>query len=928
MQVVVPTALQAPQSWTWITDEPGQKWKTADFDDSAWAKGQSGFGTDGTPGARVATRWDGNAIWLRRWFELPAAPLHEPQWCVHHDEDVEVWLDGQLQLTQPGYTSGYVYFPVTAAGTQLLTPGKHLLAVHCVQTKGGQYIDVGLSDLLPPVASPAKAERAAGGRAPGGKGQTATCLPLPAVRLLDGELLAQQESMHGYLLTENVDALLYNFQKNAGLPTTGKPLGGWEAPDCELRGHYTGHFLTALALMYESTGDERLKARGAQMVAELGRCQAALGGGYLSAYPKSFLERLVAGQRVWAPWYTLHKVAAGLLDQHVRCGNAQALTMAVQFAAWVKAFTDPLDDAAMQKMMATEFGGMPAFFADLYAVTKDDAHLALAKRFTHHRVLDPLAEGVDKLKGLHANTQIPKLIAAAHLHELTGDEWFGNAARFFWETVTQHRCYATGGTSSFEYWRDEPDVLGWQLSSQDAENCCTHNLLKLTKLLWQQRPDSRYADYFERALWNGILGTVSPDDPASIMYYVPMRSGLYRYYCERENAYVCCSGTGIESFGKLADFAYAEDAAGVWVNLFIPSEADWASRGVKLRQQTRFPDEEKTTITVVAKAPVEFALRVRRPFWCKDGFAVTVNGERVAAAVGDNGYAVVQRTWKDGDRVEVALPMALRTEPLGNRADRVAVLYGPVLLAQAMGKAEMTPEMQKGLGGDAYRMNVDGPAFAEACLMLDPAKPSGFADHAASAPLDFTATDVGGAQLQLMPFYRLRGQRYATYLRSSTAIARAKGTEAGEGRGDQLTVGHDEDSHDFQAWQSERGEAHGRTWVRSPLWFRYDLDVDRERPNELGVTFARDEDATTFELCVDGRVVATPTLAPTAGDDPLFTQTFPLPLEATKGHRRVAIAIRVPPAPRAVDRGNTTVPQAPTRRRTPRVFGLSMTPTK
>lgn len=754
----------------------------------------------------------------------------------------------------------------------------------------------------------------------------AQCFPLSQVRLLPGELKADQDAMLGYLRTEDLDRLLHNFRVQAGLPSTAKPLAGWEAPECELRGHYTGHFLSALALMYESTGEATLRERGAVLVHGLAECQQKLGGGYLSAFPLSFLERLARGERVWAPWYTLHKIAAGLLDQHVRCGNAEALQVAIGFAAFVETFTKALDDAAMQRMLQTEFGGMPAFCADLYAVTKDPRHLALARRFTHHKVLDPLGEGRDELKGLHANTQIPKVIAQARLFELTGDPWAGKVAQFFWQTVTGHRCYATGGTSSFEYWRDAPDKLSWQLSSQDAENCCTHNLLKLTKLLWQQTPNGKYADYYERALWNGILGTKSPDDPAAIMYYVPMQGGLYRYYGEGDNGYVCCSGTGIESFSRLGEFVYAHDADGLWVNLFTPSEVDWAAKGLRVTQTTRFPDEAKTTLKIAAKAKTTFMLHVREPFWCRGAMQVAVNGAVAKVAAGDDGYAAIAREWQDGDTVEVTLPMTLRCEPLGDDANLVALCYGPVVLAADRGRnaelddlddevtpGAMTKEMQRGLGAEAYRRAMEGAAMDAPCLMLDPKAPQLWHEE---GTLRFHATKFGGPfSLELQPFYRVRGTRYAIYVHTTQLVARLDRFADGT---DSVNVGTDRNNN-FQAWQFERGESHGKAWVRSPLWFRYDLDVGLRDDNVLRLEFARDEDATTFELCVDGVVVATPTLQAPPGDAPLFFQEFTLPRSATDGHKRVAIMIRVPPAPKADA-------ATPSPRRTPRVFSLATNP--
>ena len=455
--------------------------------------------------------------------------------------------------------------------------------------------------------------------------------------------------------------------------------------------------------------------------------------------------------------------------------------------------------------------------------------------------------------------------------------------------------------------------MSWQLSSQDAENCCTHNLLKLTKLLWQQAPRARYADYYERALWNGILGTKSPDDAAAIMYYVPMQAGLYRYYGEGDNGYACCNGTGIESFSKFGEFVYAKGPGELWVNLFTPSEVDWAELGVKLRQQTQFPDEQRTTLAIAAKAPVKFALRVRVPFWCKDGFALAVNGEAAKVAASDDGYAAIEREWHDGDKVEVSLPMTTRTEPLGDDHSLVAVCCGPIVVAMDLGTNEMSAEMRRGLGEEAYRRNLHGPAGETPWLYLDPKAPKlALDDHLRGWA---TASDLNRRTYPLQPFYRTRGRRYAVYVGTTETVVRVDRFDDGI---DSVDVGTDR-SGNFQAWQSKRGESHGKAWVRSPLWFRYDLDVGFVPDNVLRITFARDEDATPFELCVDGVVVATPTLQPPPGDAPIFTQDFTLPRSATDGRKRVAIMIRVPPPPKDVD-----AKAGP--RRTPRVFALATNP--
>jgi hypothetical protein len=299
---------------------------------------------------------------------------------------------------------------------------------------------------------------------------------------------------------------------------------------------------------------------------------------------------------------------------------------------------------------------------------------------------------------------------------------------------------------------------------------------------------------------------------------------------------------------------------------------------------------------------------------------VELNGEAQELAAGDDGYVAIAREWRDSDRVAVSLPMALRCEPLGDDRTRVAVCCGPVVLAADLGAEGMAPDVRRGMGGEAYRMHMEGPAMDTPWVVLDRDKP----DLARGAePLNFGVArcGVGEPGLWLRPFYRLQGTRYAIYLAPTLSVVKIDRFDDGIDSVDAV-----ETTHNFQAWRFQRGESHGRTWVLSPQWFRYDLDVDPRDANTLRLTFARDEDATSFELCVDGAVVATPKLAPPAGTTPLFEQDFALPRQSTAGRSRVAIMIRVPPEPKAVERGATTVPPPPARRRTPRVFALATNP--
>src|SRR5579884_3127076 len=422
----------------------------------------------------------------------------------------------------------------------------------------------------------------------------AQAFDLRDVRLLDGPFLHAQELDRRYLRSLDPDRLLHNFYVNAGLPSSVAPLGGWEAPDCELRGHFVGHYLSACAKMAASTGDETLRRNADRVVDGLARCQQALGSGYLSAFPETFLDRVEARQRVWAPWYTLHKILAGLLDMYLYGDNKQALEVAQKMAAWAKRRTDRLSDEQMQSMLDTEHGGMNEVLANLYAVTGNKDDLALSLRFNHRAVLDPLMQGEDHLTGLHANTQIPKVIGAARQYELTGDERLRTLAAFFWNVVTQERSYVIGGHSDDESFSPK-ERLSHYLSVHTTETCNTYNMLKLTRHLFLWDPKAEYADYYERALYNHILASQNPKD-GMMCYYVPLRSGSHKVFSTPDDSFWCCTGTGVENHAQYGDSLYFHDDTSLYVNLFIASELTWKEKGVLLRQETRFPEEETTRL--------------------------------------------------------------------------------------------------------------------------------------------------------------------------------------------------------------------------------------------------------------------------------------------------------------------------------------------
>jgi DUF1680 family protein len=593
---------------------------------------------------------------------------------------------------------------------------------------------------------------------------------LAQVRLLEGPFKDAMERDCKYLLSLDCDRLLHTFRITAGLPTTAKPYGGWEKPDGELRGHTMGHYLSACSLMFASTGDAEFKKRADYLVAELAKCQDALPSqgcnkGFLSAYPESLFDRALGLKKVWAPFYTLHKIMAGLLDAHVHCGNRQALEVLVKLADWVKFRVDQQPPDQLQKMMdqrdisAKEVGGMAEVLANLSAVTGKREYLELARKFDHKSLFDPLARGDDVLDGIHANTQIPKIIGAAREYELTGNKRDRDIAEFFWQRVALHRSFNIGGDSEHERFFPVADFAK-HLGPATAETCNTHNMLKLTRHLFGWQPTAEKMDFYERGLFNQILGSQDPQT-GMVIYFASLMPGHFKTYCTPEDSFWCCTGTGMENHAKYGDTIYFHSADTLFVNLFIASTLAWNQRGVTIRQETKFPESDTTRLTVGCKKPVVFSMKIRSPQWAKS-VSATVNGQPQKIDVAaDTGYFTIRREWRDGDTVAVRLPMSLHVEPLPGMPGTVSILYGPIVLAGELGTQgleDVKPYVQDQLA-QAKIPAPPVPAFV--CEAAD--LPAHIAP-VEGQPLTFRTQAIGKPDdVTLIPYYRMHHQRFSVY---------------------------------------------------------------------------------------------------------------------------------------------------------------------
>lgn len=723
------------------------------------------------------------------------------------------------------------------------------------------------------------------------------------VRLLDGPFRDAMLRDGQYLLRLDSDRLLHMFRVTAGLPSAGKPLGGWEAPNVELRGHSLGHFLSACALMYSSSGDESFKTKAGAIVAELAKIQQAMPArgfhtGYLSAFPEEFFDRVDARQRVWAPYYTMHKIMVGLLDVHLLCGNPSALDVLLKLADWVKFRVDRLSEEQQQRALDTEFGGMNEVLANLYSVTGNPEHLRLARKFDHRAVFDPLSHGEDRLDGLHANTQIPKAIGAAREYELTGEKRYYDIASFFWRRVAQHRSYVIGGHSDGE--RFFPiEQFSKHLGAASTETCNTYNMLKLTRHLFAWVAAVETMDFYERGLFNHILAS---QDPATGMmtYYVPLKPGAFKTFSTPEESFWCCVGTGMENHAKYGDTIYFHDDRSLYVNLFIASELKWKAKGLLVRQETRFPEEDTTRLMLQCEKPVRLALKIRFPSWARSGMTLTVNGKPEPVSAKPGSYVSVDREWKSGDTVRVRLPMSLHLEAMPDDPKMVALLYGPVVLAGDLGTEGMEEVNRYGpMAPPLARVKpLEVSAFVcDLKEVLARVKPT------PDAPLNFRTQGIGRPRdVRLVPFYKVFEPRYSVYWKvyspaewekrkaeRAAAAARRQQIERRTVDAVNVSAPQSERDHRFQGEGTSEGFFEGRRGRQARNgWFSYELKVPPDKPVMLVCTYRGSEGRRhVFDVLVDDEKVTTQALDNHLTE--LFDVEYPLPERLTRGKDRITV---------------------------------------
>lgn len=576
------------------------------------------------------------------------------------------------------------------------------------------------------------------------------------VKLLEGPFKHATELNIQSLLNYEPDRFLARFRIEAGLEPKAEHYGGWEA--ATIAGHSLGHYLTALCLMYKTTGDEEFLKRVNYIADELSECQNADGDGYIGAFPKGkkiFEEEIAHGNirsqgfdlnDLWVPFYTQHKIYDGLLHAYEICGNQKALNIATAFADWLHGILDDLTEEQMQEILKCEHGGMNDVLAELYSVTGEQKYLEMSRLFHHKEILDPLANHIDILQGKHANTQIPKLIGTARRYELTGDLTDRSASEFFWERVVNHHSYVTGGNCESEHF-GAPDSLRNRLSSMTTETCNVYNMLKLSMHLFMWDAKAEVADFYERALINHILSSQHPDD-GRVIYNLSLEMGGTKSY-QNPLGFTCCVGSGMENHSKYSESIYFHNDSELFLCQYIASELNWKGKGLVITQKTSFPEEQSTSLTFNCEKPVELILQIRYPYWATNGLEIKVNGNAIKVREKPGSFIAVERKWKDDDIVEVNFPFSLRLETMPDDENRIAVMYGPMVMAGDLGPLDDP--------------NIADPLYVPV-LLTTGRDPASWTNPVQNKTNTFLTSETGKPkEVEFKPFYKTHERMYSVY---------------------------------------------------------------------------------------------------------------------------------------------------------------------
>ena len=675
------------------------------------------------------------------------------------------------------------------------------------------------------------------------------------VTLLDSyEQNAFQKEVE-YLKSLEPDRLMRGFGDISGRKINAEKYGGWETS--AIQGHTLGHYLTAVSQSYASSGDKELKEITDYMISVLKGCQ--LQNGYLHAIPEDHFDRIESGNTsgTWVPWYSMHKILAGLIDVYTFTGNKDALTIASKLGDWVYSHTSKWTPETQKTVLNVEYGGMNDCLYNLYKYTENENHLSAAHSFDEMSLFEPLYNGEDILNGKHANTTIPKIVGAINRYTVTGEEYYLQVAANFWEMVVQNHTYITGGNSEWEHF-GEPKVLDAERTNCNCETCNTYNMLKLTRALFKATGDKKYGDYYENTFINAILSSQNPETGMTT-YFQPMATGFFKVYSSPIDHFWCCTGSGMENFSKLGDSIYFYGADSIFVNRYTSSSVIWEEKGLTITQNADLPTVK---FTVNGNAEVKIVLRV--PDWCEEKPTVKINGEKEYVRVKD-GFITLDRQWNDGDVVEYTMEMKVTVHPLPDNENTVAFKYGPWVLSANMGQNEMNTS--------TTGVNVTVPlwdATTSDILIVEKGSVNKWLRNIEENlvrignSLEF---ELKGTNQNLIfsPHYKQHTSRYGIYFTLTDSKTKLPQNESDKYIViDSLPVGNDqyEFSHNLKSENSTSGNHKGLMFrdASSEGWFSYDMAVDNTTTNYIRVKYYSGDVGRRFKILIDDEIFQNVTL--------------------------------------------------------------------
>ena len=739
---------------------------------------------------------------------------------------------------------------------------------------------------------------------------------LSQVRLTHGIFAERQRTHERHLLAIESDRLLAPFRRQAGLPAKAECYGGWESRD--ISGHSLGHYLSALALLHATTGNGELLARVNHIVDELTFCQQANGDGYVLPVDKKAFEAVRLGNidatpfslnGVWVPFYTLHKLLAGLRDAYRLCGNAKALGIAKGVCDWLEGIFAGLDAEQIQQLLSTEHGGMNEVLADLSVDAGETRYLEMAARCFHHlKVLDPMFRGEDRLNGLHGNTQIPKVVGLAREFELTAEPRYRLAAESFWDHVVNDRSYVIGGHGESEHFFPK-EQFSQRLTPNTCETCNTYNMLKLTRHLFCWEPDAARMDFVERAMINHLAPNIGRE-PGEFGYFLGLGSVGVKVFSTPFDSWWCCVGTGLENPARYGEQIYATLDDTLWVNLFFGSTLDWREKGLILTQETSFPDEEVTRFHFKCSEPVWFKMSIRHPHWCAMP-EIRLNDRSIGVDSTPSSYITIEREWADGDLLELRLPMKLRLEALPHSAgETLAAVFGPTVLAAIVPDENGIANLSETRFSEHLEARGKTDAFPPYFVAEDAAAIlAGF--KPATSFAEFRSNGViRPADLTFVPFHRIYEEQYAVYFpllrsnewgekESAIRAEREDRIRLEAGTVDSVTPGYQqpEVEHALACEKSAIEDFADRKCriATDGGWFSYQMKVDPAEPLVLAATYWGGVwHERNFELWLDEHHLADQKLLTNRPGD-FFDQYHEIPPELTAGKSRVTIRFQSRP---------------------------------